>query len=777
MNPTNHKTDFFFETSSFFATKRHEIVQGAGMNRRLSRMFTLMIALIATGALPLAAWGANGDIEFSVPHCQSSGQVVGAADIAYDTVADELFVADLGTGEICRYTLSAFPPDIASASMIPNPFGDAGFPVPTNTTVGVAFDPSGSAGAGSLYVLNANNMMGIRVRQADKATGLQIGGDILVQTPDASSSPRGLTYDPTGGGSLWYRDTANNMLVNIDLTGAIIATVAIPGVQQKEFVVGSALHYLEVGADRFIDITFGNLIDFQVQKTVRINVATGASEPQEVNLAQLYDAMVGGDADSQTNPITGLAIPPTGGVIYVCTQESVYKVDSVQPSSFPPTNFTCFSQPDGSIQLNWQNNGMGAGGAYNTIFISRIIGGSALVSTEPGSAMTYTDTAITDPANPELLDTTFDYEVEAVDTNGTPVQAVCRARTGRGALLGFTSFDGVAPFDIAYNPNTDELFVTDNTTYSSGSPGRIYVYNTTLQFQRVININVGNVQGICYDTDQDRLVISAGPTFQQQTLRIIDPNTGVEQQSFPVNIPLQTSPRIGPITYDTVQRDYLFVNLNTDEVVRVEAEDNGMPLVLPTPGSFVSSCLAPFTSFSRGITFLESGGDGSFLATIQGSNPGETATQITQYLADADTCLEAPGAAGVPLNEMGGSLNQANAVNGILDLGNVIYVANGLTRTVFRLLLAPALEFVRGDANEDGSVNVADVSFIAGYLFVPASPVPGCLDAADTNDDGNVDISDATYLLFDLFVPGSPPPPAPHPNPGPDLTFLDGLGC
>ena len=75
--------------------------------------------------------------------------------------------------------------------------------------------------------------------------------------------------------------------------------------------------------------------------------------------------------------------------------------------------------------------------------------------------------------------------------------------------------------------------------------------------------------------------------------------------------------------------------------------------------------------------------------------------------------------------------------------------------------------FVRGDANNEPPVNVADVISILGYLFT-GGPL-FCLDAGDVNDDGKVDISDPIYLLRYLFALGTPPP-APFPDPGTDPT-------
>ena len=81
--------------------------------------------------------------------------------------------------------------------------------------------------------------------------------------------------------------------------------------------------------------------------------------------------------------------------------------------------------------------------------------------------------------------------------------------------------------------------------------------------------------------------------------------------------------------------------------------------------------------------------------------------------------------------------------------------------------------FVRGDANLDGSLNVADATYILAALFGTGSLAS--MDAADVNDSGAVDLADAVYLLTYLFS-GGPQPPAPFPAPGSDPT-PDTLGC
>lgn len=83
-------------------------------------------------------------------------------------------------------------------------------------------------------------------------------------------------------------------------------------------------------------------------------------------------------------------------------------------------------------------------------------------------------------------------------------------------------------------------------------------------------------------------------------------------------------------------------------------------------------------------------------------------------------------------------------------------------------------EFVRGDVNLDGGIDISDAIAILSALF--SGGLIGCSDAADTNDDGANDIADAVLLLSSLFVPGSMPISPPSPNCGEDPT-PDALDC
>ncbi|MFQ5653557.1 MAG: right-handed parallel beta-helix repeat-containing protein [Planctomycetota bacterium] len=84
------------------------------------------------------------------------------------------------------------------------------------------------------------------------------------------------------------------------------------------------------------------------------------------------------------------------------------------------------------------------------------------------------------------------------------------------------------------------------------------------------------------------------------------------------------------------------------------------------------------------------------------------------------------------------------------------------------------IEFIRGDANADATVNIADVIWILNLLFL-AGPAAPCADSADANDDGIIGLSDVFRIIIHLFV-GGLPPAAPFPSCGEDPT-ADPIDC
>ncbi len=79
--------------------------------------------------------------------------------------------------------------------------------------------------------------------------------------------------------------------------------------------------------------------------------------------------------------------------------------------------------------------------------------------------------------------------------------------------------------------------------------------------------------------------------------------------------------------------------------------------------------------------------------------------------------------------------------------------------------------FQRGDATQDGTIDLTDPIYILEHLFL-GGPALTCPDSGDVNDDGQLDVSDPITALDYLFRAGAdprPPFPAKGVDPTPDL--------
>lgn len=111
--------------------------------------------------------------------------------------------------------------------------------------------------------------------------------------------------------------------------------------------------------------------------------------------------------------------------------------------------------------------------------------------------------------------------------------------------------------------------------------------------------------------------------------------------------------------------------------------------------------------------------------------------------------------------------------DGDLDIASVQF-QDGSISVFENLFCQGEQEFVRGDANADGELNLSDAVHVLLFLFA-GGQTPGCLDAADINGDEDINLTDSVYLLTFLFLGGPlPPPPATGCGTVPDV---EGMGC
>ncbi len=150
-----------------------------------------------------------------------------------------------------------------------------------------------------------------------------------------------------------------------------------------------------------------------------------------------------------------------------------------------------------------------------------------------------------------------------------------------------------------------------------------------------------------------------------------------------------------------------------------------------------------------------------------------------------DEALPIPGAAGFmtptyfpPDAGLGSFREGMNVLSFEVQNGGTAGNPTGLRVDAFVVAGETGLqEFLRGDANADGSVNITDGIFVLNYLFL-GGPAPPCLEAANPNDDDSINITDGIYVLNYLFLGGpDPAPPGPSDCGAEPLGSPSYLGC
>lgn len=207
------------------------------------------------------------------------------------------------------------------------------------------------------------------------------------------------------------------------------------------------------------------------------------------------------------------------------------------------------------------------------------------------------------------------------------------------------------------------------------------------------------------------------------------------------------------------------------------------------PPTTIDSCLIPLDSFETGTLSPTLDHDYYEFEAVAGSLVRVGVTSTSNYL---DPLLEIYDPSGLPLVNVScssGCCDQCSTTSdlAIIETGTYLMVMrdSGLNDTGgYRIELsclfpagacsvAPS-DFIRGDCNDDATVDLSDSIQALNTLFTGAPP-PQCSDACDVNDDGVMDISDSVYALAFLFV-GGPGIPEPVAVCGGDPT-PDALGC
>ncbi|MDE0959286.1 MAG: hypothetical protein OSB09_00735 [Planctomycetota bacterium] len=656
--------------------------------------------------------GQNGTLQVEVNLCGANSN---GSDVAVNTSDNSVWTIDSSSGKICVFSTSSNPPGLALSNMIDHPIGAAAAPLFQPQCSGLAYNESSN----TFWILNSTSLELLEMDTSGATVSLPVPFVI-------SGSASGLAYDSLSG-TLWTRDTVNQQMVEIDpATGNILSTLEIPG---SEFRYGSGLTYRSSTTGiGYLDFTYGTAFDAGIAEVRSLAIGTGGLECSGIDLGANVD-----------NSLLGICYNASGSSLMAVTTTHLLQINATQPAIYPPADLVCLADGEGAVNLEWRNCGPGGGGLYTLLRITR---NGAIVDTLPGSATSWADLSAP-------LGQTHQYQVQGIVGNIIETSS-CSVIHGPGGLVNSVSFVGDRPRDLAYDDEMDDLYVTES--YS----GVIHVLSSDLSLKRIIDTGLPNLRGIGYNPILDVLLVSrAGSGL----VTFVDPLTGSPLSSFPSN-----STSIDAISYDSAADDWLLLDSASSQVSirRMEALDGaeGNPLGIIIPPSTSGLLLG------GGVSSFK---DGSLLSGVENLGAITSASQFSGFGFPLNFDL--------PLSEMGNSPDLlSNAVTGFEIVGSTLVVAGQATNTLFQLLIvSDGPDFIRGDSDSSGSVNLADAIFTATWIYAGGT-APDCRDSCDANDDGQLDISDPIFTLLHLFT-GTAAPPAPYPTSGPDPTFLDQIDC
>ncbi len=676
-----------------------------------TRIIVLLLLCFATPlfvANPLAAQ--NGVVIQQTATCGSNPKSV---DLTVRLTDGNLWSIDATSGKVCVYSTSGV---LLLSTNLDHPIGAAQAPLFQPQCSGLTY----SATTDTFWILNST---GHEISEMDPS-GAPLGTPIAIQSVNTLT---GLAMNPIDG-NLWSLNNQNNSVLEIDpLTGAVLTELSLPG-NSVRFSNGLDIH-LDNG-NPILDFSYGDVFDAKVVEILSYSLNSGELTCKSIDLSQI----------ETSDPILGFVNKPNSNSIYVTTCCDIYELDGTQNSVLPPSDLLCLVDGEGNAEMTWRNCGPGINGIYNSIRITR---NGVIVDTISGTATAWTDNSPPNEAN--IL-----YQVQGV-VGSNIATASTTINNSAGGLAQYQSIPEFHPRDLAYDPEMDDLYVTDSFS------GVIRIYGSDLVEKRVIDTGLTNLRGIGYNSLMDVLLVSR---VNSSLMTFIDPLTGVPMSSFP-----SSSDEITSISYDLSNDDWLLfrnTGANDAEILRMEAADGfeGNPLGTIAP---------PQTSglvISGGMAALE---DGTLLIGIDSGGQPTSVSQLTSF--------GFPLTYSMPMGAIGNSLHLLNNPwTGIEVIGSTLVVAGNATSTLYKLILvSDGPDFLRGDSDGDNLVNLTDAIFTATWLF-SGGTAPSCFDAADANDDSRLDISDPLYTLLYLFG-GSAPPPLPFPLPGEDPTFLDNLGC
>ncbi len=424
------------------------------------------------------------------------------------------------------------------------------------------------------------------------------------------------------------------------------------------------------------------------------------------------------------------------------------------------------------VELSWTNP--------LTFDAIQVLRDAQPLATLPGDATSFVD--------PVVSVGNYAYEIFG-EFGGQPADAVgCAVIVGQGGVedentIGVDVGDRATNlFDVSTNenagPGEPRFYATD-----SGS-GKIYALDEDFSVLGIIDSPFQGIvpsTGIAYRPDGNggagSLFIASGgdgsdpSQIAETTLGgvVIDPPNGAGLISVIGTLGPLSGP-IGGIDYEPSGGSIVGIEPGGCAIFALSPAQSALvdfEFVHPDPGPGLN-----------GIEFLGGSILSEFQLLLTAFDPVDESYSIdlVDVTNNGGVITAVPAGSSIPLTALQA---EENVFGGFSFFDGRISLVGTTTSVVYEIVARRP--FIRGDANLDLALNVADAVTILDYLFNSGTDY-NCLDAFDTNDDGGNNIADAIWLLDYLFNGGmEPPPPGCNAQgvcePGLVDPTLDGLFC
>ena len=622
----------------------------------------------------------------------------------------------------------------------------------------------------------------------------------------------GITYNQSRS-AFWGVDVVNNIYFEFSLEGNPV----VEGERVLHFknplnnpqgggAFGNSITYapgenLSIG---FFDIPIGSSQDGKVTIVERVYATDGKNGELPVQIGdptgvyyQLDPFINNGD------PVNGIAFwedgcAPGRNVEVLLTQgnssgepSQIHLLTANAPVATGLAKFECIVD-NNSVVLNWKVNE-----EFESLEITR---------TETFSSQTKTIVSLgagegqigeSSHLDPNVKDGVYEYNATLTTSDGQKFSPRnCRVVIGRGNVVASESYldefspQDNLPFAITYIGSLNRILVADFIS------GNAHVFDTDLDllgtfpgpFNRIFSFFVGTTGGVAWSSNTNEVFWlenrEGGQNFLQRST-VVEEESGVFQiQIFDDSVRIQTpefllNPILGDIDYDVFANQFWAVDRRNGVTYSFldsgVLSGNSFQAQLPNPRRLGIN----LGITGGGMTVVESSTNSLTLDWIVG-NPGvDLAGDLDRVTYDREYSMQTETDNVQGSGEVDFSIDLISATNSRFIGGMVYvdtaegqfqYVVDWNNATIFKLKMAEGLggeDFRRGDANDDGELNLGDPRIILNFLFLGGVTL-GCADAADVDNSENINLQDAVDLLSYLFKDG-PPPPDPFTICGQDL--------